>query len=224
MLLNSSMYDGKNQIKRRIKSILKTKKSSAVGVVVLILSILVLTTSCVIGGSTTQESNANVLARVDDYEITQEDVSKIDAWNQYYEKYSGYSSLARNNILQMLIEERVIYIKSVELGVAISDEELDEMIQNQIEGLKDATNEASEILKEYVDYLGLTLDEYILSMRERYRDQFSESYLRHYYVIQNANNGEPDLDWDKLKAEIIDEFKAEGRIVVVNPNEDIIEY
>lgn len=123
----------------------------------------------------TPEAIANtVLAKVNGEKITRAEVDEIaDPYlKSYYgedydtnEEVAEYVKELRIQAINLLVEEKIMYLKAEELGLLPSDEEVETETTTYIEGLKESLG-GEEAFNTALENAQLTLDEYTAQLKE----------------------------------------------------------
>ncbi|MBQ6820634.1 MAG: peptidylprolyl isomerase [Clostridium sp.] len=115
-----------------------------------------------------------VLAKVNGEKITRAEVDEIaDPYlKSYYgedydtnEEVAEYVKELRIQAINLLVEEKIMYLKAEELGLLPSDEEVETETTTYIEGLKESLG-GEEAFNTALENAQLTLDEYTAQLKE----------------------------------------------------------
>jgi hypothetical protein len=161
-------------------------------------------------------NNDTVLASVNGLIITQNDVDKTRAGLLVMEEISKQTGdnikflKSDEEIIDSLIEKRILYLKSIEEGANISGDDLSQYLQKTIELLQNASSNdiGAQAAKEYASGLGLSIEEYINNNAFVYEIQLSNNSLRLKYVGDIDNIEEADLKWNIISADIIAQYSS----------------
>jgi len=125
-----------------------------------------------------------IVAVVNDEPVTQSELDAllIPIYEQYRSVYSGQEFVekmneARLNILNQLIEDRLIAQESKRLGVKVTEEE----VSAQIEEVK-RKFQSQDAFKAFLTQQGISLE----NLRKRYKEQIAIRKLHHFEVRQKV--------------------------------------
>lgn len=157
--------------------------------------------------ATIEKNGSNgMVANVDGYEITESalEIYKITA--------SSFGDYSDKELLDNMIERRALYNQADSEGFEVSDEE----VNVAIEAAKTALlqdEEQYKFLKEYLNGLGKSEDQYWSEMREEYKKDLATGKLYESIredFIKNNNFTDPndikskfDVYWDAYKKDLV---------------------
>jgi foldase protein PrsA len=133
---------------------------------------------CDIVERTPESIGKTVLAKVNDEKITRADVDKLMTYQlnnykqQYGDDFENNSEIkdtlkqARKSALDNLINQKVLLSKKADLGIDISDEDLQSQVDEQISGFKQSSGSDDAYVQLLTQY-GYTEDEFVAYMKDQ---------------------------------------------------------
>lgn len=145
-------------------------------------------------------------------------VASVNGEKIDYKQFAIYKTLVNQNgkklsdkdILNKMIEQKLLYDKAVESGITVSDKEAKSALNSAIELLKQDTNQYA-FMKNYISGLGMTEAKYWESMIQPYKEALTigkfKNVLKEDYKQKRNITDENKLD-DEFK-KYFDDYKKE---------------
>lgn len=171
-----------------------------------------------------KNENEDIAKKGKDFNISK---SELDYYNKRHEIINSAESSKQNktdnNASEYLIERETVYANALKNGITVSDKELKEYIQKQIDTFNSA--EPDEGVQAFLDGLGMTWEEYWNSptqieilkkdlINSKYKNQLRESIAEdngldieicdEYYLTEDgiASNGLDAKEYQKVENEL----------------------
>lgn len=144
--------------------------------------------------------NASVIAKVGDYNITK----------GYFDRYKALNSVGNSMppdsaLLDKLIENEVIKEQALKEGISVSDEEVNNAIEQQKQAFAN-DSKSSEFLKNYIQGLGISEDQYWENMKPGIKN----ALIRGKYLNKNMElfkKDNPDINANEFTAKFNEFYK-----------------
>lgn len=159
----------------------------------------------------------SVLANVGGTAITQHQVNTIKYGMKIMEAISQQTNnnnqfiVSDQEILNHLIEQRILFLQAVEEGVEITGDELDRYLESYKEVFSNASSDdvSAKAARDYAAGQDMSIEEYIDSLRPIYEIELSASALKALYVKDIQDKEEAERKWNQIRTKIIEERQGD---------------
>lgn len=161
-------------------------------------------------------STAKDLAKVGSVKINAKDVEnyKINMkLQQAYIEISGASEvvpqMTDKEVLDKLIENAALYLEAEKLGLVVPEKTVNDYIASMKKAFIVDKSKELNLLRDYVDGLGITLNEYIDNIKPLYIKLMSVGRLRSVLVGESNSLDESVSKWNDVKKEIAQKYQSQ---------------
>jgi parvulin-like peptidyl-prolyl isomerase len=143
--------------------------------------------------------------KLDEY-VTSEKIERIIDGRKSLNDAQG---TGKAEIIEQLIDEYILLVEAKKQGFSVSDEEVQEVINFNIETSKEAKNERFE---KYLDGLGLTTEEYYREFAYKtIKEKLLENKLHDDITKDEKTQGQKLEKWNSFKEELIREYRESNK-------------
>lgn len=165
-----------------------------------------------------ETTTLDIVAKVNGVEIPK---SKFDTYKAGLMKANG--TFTDEEILDKIIEQEVIIQEIERLGYSVTEEEVNKFNDERF-ALMDDDPQAYQIIKDYVDGLGITMDEYKEKSKEisrlallanKYKEEKLKEYENENSQVVTYSNAEEVEKFEDYFNENIEQLKEKANIEIV---------